>query len=63
MKTEPLNVFLNRVYVFGLFFGGVGIVKTQVAKAAVFFGGSKSMQIAFAWPMCRYPLGSGGKRV
>src|SRR4030095_1215390 len=23
----------------------------------------KSRQIAFAWPMCRYPLGSGGKRV
>src|ERR1700757_4529852 len=23
----------------------------------------KSMQIAFAWPICRYPLGSGGKRV
>src|SRR3990167_9547389 len=23
----------------------------------------KSMQIALAWPMCRYPFGSGGKRV
>src|SRR5215470_18366092 len=23
----------------------------------------KSRQMAFAWPMCRYPLGSGGKRV
>ena len=23
----------------------------------------KSRQIALAWPMCRYPLGSGGKRV
>src|SRR5574342_538822 len=23
----------------------------------------KSRQIALAWPMCRYPFGSGGKRV
>src|SRR5437868_2027788 len=23
----------------------------------------KSRQMAFAWPMCRYPFGSGGKRV
>ena len=23
----------------------------------------KSMEIAWAWPMCRYPFGSGGKRV
>src|SRR5579864_6550320 len=23
----------------------------------------KSIQMALAWPMCRYPLGSGGKRV
>ena len=23
----------------------------------------KSMASAFAWPMCRYPFGSGGKRV
>src|SRR5687767_2343552 len=23
----------------------------------------KSRQMAFAWPICKYPLGSGGKRV
>ena len=41
LKAKPLNVFLDEVDVAGLFLGRIGIVKTQVAFAAIFLGKSK----------------------
>ena len=34
-ETEPADVVLNRVYIFGVFLDRVGVVKTQVGLAAI----------------------------
>ncbi len=38
VKAQPLNGILDAVHVFLVFFFGVGVVKTQVAHAAIVFG-------------------------
>ena len=41
LKAEPLNILLNRLDIFHIFFLRVGVVKAQVANAAVFFRGAE----------------------
>ena len=38
VEAQPFHVFLDGIDIFGVFLGGVGVVETQVAFAAVFFG-------------------------
>ena len=36
-----MNILLDGVYIFGIFFGRIGIIHTQIAPSAVFFRCSK----------------------
>ena len=36
LETKPLDIFFNRIHIFGVFLGRVGIVETQVCLAAIF---------------------------
>ncbi|CCZ70572.1 uncharacterized protein BN759_02712 [Bacteroides sp. CAG:702] len=38
LESQPLDVFLDRFYVFHVFLRGVGIIEAQVAYASVFLG-------------------------
>ena len=40
-KAKPFNILLDRIDVLLLFFGGIGIVKTQMAIAAKLAGQTK----------------------
>ena len=44
-------------------FWGLVSSKRRLHSPPYFFARPKSMAMALAWPMCRYPLGSGGNRV
>lgn len=41
LESKPLDVFLDGFYIFHIFLGGVGVIKTQVAYAAVALGNSE----------------------
>ena len=41
LETEPLNIVLDALDVFSIFFNGVGVVEAQVALTAVFLGQSE----------------------
>ena len=53
VKTEPFHGVDDAVDVFGVFFFGVGVVKAQVAHAAVVTRQAKVDADALAWPTCR----------
>jgi len=63
LKTKPLYIIFYRINVFRIFFYGICIVKTQVGLSTKLSGQAKIQANALAWPMCRYPLGSGGNLV
>ena len=41
IKTKPVDVFLNSVNILGVFLCRVGVIHTEVAKAAKFFGSTE----------------------
>ena len=41
IKAQPADILLDGIYVFRVFFGGVGVVHTQIAHAAEFFRGAE----------------------
>ena len=41
VKAQPVNIVLNGFHELHIFFGGVGIVHTQIAHAAVLLGGTE----------------------
>ena len=36
LEAEPLDVFFDGIHVFGIFFGGVGIIVAEIGLAAIF---------------------------
>src|SRR6185437_6324698 len=38
LKTEPLYILFNTIYIFCFFGNGIGIIETQIALAVVFLG-------------------------
>ena len=41
VKAQPTDIFLNGLDILGVFLGRVGVIHTQVAQAAVLFGGAE----------------------
>ena len=41
IKTEPMHIFLDRLLVSDIFFGRIGIIKTKMAYAMIFFGNAE----------------------
>lgn len=61
--AQPLNIFLDSLYVLHVFFGGVGIIETQVADTAM-CGGNTKIQANGLAVRVKITVGvSGGKRV
>ena len=47
-----MHVLQDRVNVFNVFLGGIGVIHAQVADAAEFAGDAEVEAHGFAWPMC-----------
>ncbi len=50
LEAEPLDVFFDGVDIFGIFFGGVGIVVAEIGLAAIFLCESEVYAEAFGVP-------------
>ena len=61
--TQPFDVFFDGVHIFQIFFTGLVSSKRRLQTPPYFCAMPKSRQMALACPICRYPFGSGGKRV
>ncbi len=61
VETEPVDIFLNGIHVFGIFLCGVGIIHTEVADTAVFFGCAKVYAKSFAVTDVKVAVGFGRK--
>ena len=61
VKAEPVYVFLYSLDIFNILFGGVGVVKTQVALAAVLFRGAEIYAYGFSVTDMKIAVGLGRK--
>jgi hypothetical protein len=53
MESEPLDVLLDGVHVFGILLGGVGVVVTEVGHAAVLLREAEVQANGLGVPRCR----------
>ena len=60
--SHSISRFIASTYSVSSFCGFVSSMR-RLHTPPNFFATPKSIAMAFAWPICRYPLGSGGKRV
>ncbi len=59
VKTEPVDVFTDRVYIFHIFLDGVGVVETEVAGSAEFLGNAEVHADGFGVTDVEIPVGFG----
>ena len=44
LETEPVNIFFDRANIFSSFFGGVGIIKAEMADRALVLSGDPEVE-------------------
>ena len=57
LETEPFDVFLDGIYIFGVFLGRVGVVVAEVGLSAIFLGQSEIDAQALCMPEVQVSVG------